>query len=70
MKTNRIAVMMFLGLIVTGILIFTQAALAADKVKQDTASLAKQSQNPVSSLISVPLNLTIRSITDRKTGMI
>ena len=54
MKTNRIAVMMFLGLIVTGILIFTQAALAADKVKQDTASLAKQSQNPVSSLISVP----------------
>jgi hypothetical protein len=55
MKTLRLTTILFATLTILGIVALTNAAWAEDKGTQD---LAKQSQNPVSSLISVPFQNT------------
>ena len=51
MKTLRFTNLLLIGLLVFGILASNTAAIAEDKSQTD---LAKQSQNPISTLISVP----------------
>ena len=53
-KKLRITTIFIAALTVVGIAVYTGAARAEDKGAQDTHELAKQSQNPVSTLISVP----------------
>jgi len=57
MKTFRITTLLFAALTMLGITVFTGAAQAEEKGTHDTTDLAKQSQNPVSSLISVPFEM-------------
>ena len=57
MKTFRITTLMFAALTLIGITVFTGAARAEEKGTQDVHDLAKKSQNPVSSLISVPFEM-------------
>ena len=57
MKTFRITTLMFAALTLIGIAVFTGAARAEEKGTHDVHDLAKQSQNPVSSLISVPFEM-------------
>ena len=54
MKTFQLTTLFIVGLFMLGIPCAGMLAWAEEKGKHDTAALAKASQNPVSSLISVP----------------
>jgi len=63
MKTKKMFILIMALALVTGLL---SATWAAETDKNDTASLAKASRNPVSNLISVPFenNLTFNNGTE------
>jgi len=57
MKTLRLTPLFVAGLFMLGIPYASRLAWAEEKGPHDTAALAKQSRNPVSSLISVPVEI-------------
>ena len=57
MKTFRITTLLFAALTMLGVTAFNHAVGAEEKGTHDANELAKQSQNPVSKLISVPFEM-------------